>query len=50
MRLLLANLVWNFDAQLVEKEGKRGWFETLRVFVLWNMEELVVKLVVREGA
>jgi len=50
MRLLLANLVWHFDAQLVEKEGEKDWLERAKMFTVWVKKELVVRLVVREGA
>lgn len=42
MRLILAQLVWNFDMELAGES--RGWMENLRVFLVYEKRPLMVHL------
>lgn len=42
MRLILANLIWNFDLELPQEE--KDWFARNKIFILWEKPELHIKL------
>ncbi|KAL1840908.1 hypothetical protein VTJ49DRAFT_7650 [Mycothermus thermophilus] len=42
MRLILAKLLWHFDLEL--QPESRGWRDKQKIFVLWDKDELNVKL------
>lgn len=46
MRLILARLMWNFDIDFANEEGK-NWVDGLLGFNLWNKPALRVKLTPR---
>jgi hypothetical protein len=41
MRLVLANIIWNFDLDICEESN--NWLDQ-EVYVLWNKGPLIVKL------
>jgi hypothetical protein len=42
MRLILANRLFNFDLELVDKT--QDWMQEQKVFALWDRPSLMVKL------
>jgi hypothetical protein len=42
MRLVIAQVLFNFDLELVDK--KQDWFKGQRVFTVWDKPSLMVKL------
>lgn len=42
MRLILANIIYNFDIEL--EEDSKGWIESQRAFNVWDRGSLNVKL------
>jgi cytochrome P450 len=42
MRLILAKVLFNFDLELVDKDG--DWMEGQKVFTLWEKPSLMVTL------